>query len=273
MHIVAGRQLADTDKFGVVVGQGVAQALKLAPGDRVTVLLSTADGALNSIDLQVIGVFQSFSKDFDARAMRIPLGAAHELLASEGVNTLVVSLRRTSDTERVATALKSMLSPAGLEVRTWVELNDFYEKTIALYDQQFGFLQLIILGMVLLSVANSVNMSVFERVGEFGTMVALGNRTGQVRRLILAETAMLGVIGSVIGVALGMALAVAISAIGIPMPPPPNANLGYTGFIRVVPGVLALAFAVGFAATLLAAVLPAMRVSRMPVVDALRANV
>jgi putative ABC transport system permease protein len=166
-----------------------------------------------------------------------------------------------------------MLSPAGLEVRTWVELNDFYEKTIALYDQQFGFLQLIILGMVLLSVANSVNMSVFERVGEFGTMVALGNRTGHVRRLILAETAMLGVIGSVIGVALGIGLAAAISAIGIPMPPPPNANLGYTGFIRVVPGVLALAFAVGFAATLLAAVLPAMRVSRMPVVDALRANV
>jgi putative ABC transport system permease protein len=40
-----------------------------------------------------------------------------------------------------------------------------------------------------------------------------------------------------------------------------------------VPAVLALAFVVGFAATLLAAVLPAMRVSRMPVVDALRANV
>ena len=273
MHIVAGRQLADSDKFGVVVGHGVAQALKLAPGDRVTVLLSTADGALNSIDLQVIGVFQSFSKDFDARAMRIPIGAAQELLGSQGVNTLVVSLKRTSDTERVATALRSMLAPAGFEVRTWVELNDFYEKTIALYDQQFGFLQLIILGMVLLSVANSVNMSVFERVGEFGTMVALGNRTGHVRGLILAETAMLGVIGGVLGVALGTALAVAISAVGIPMPPPPNANLGYTGFIRVVPGVLALAFVIGFAATLLAAILPAMRVSRMPVVDALRANV
>jgi putative ABC transport system permease protein len=72
---------------------------------------------------------------------------------------------------------------------------------------------------------------------------------------------------------LGVALALVISAVGIPMPPPPNANLGYTGFIRVVPAVLALAFVVGFAATLLAAVLPAMRVSRMPVVDALRANV
>ncbi|MEP6998195.1 MAG: ABC transporter permease [Betaproteobacteria bacterium] len=273
MHIVAGRQLTDADDFGALVGQGVAQALKLAPGDRVTVLLSTADGALNNIDLEVIGVFQSFSKDFDARAIRIPLKAAHELLGSQGVNTLVVSLKRTSDTERVAAALRATLPPPKFEVRTWVQLNDFYEKTIALYEQQFGFLQLIILAMVLLSVANSVNMSVFERVGEFGTMVALGNRARQVRGLIFTETAMVGMIGGLLGLALGIALALLISAIGIPMPPPPNANLGYTGFIRVVPGVLALAFAVGLAATLLAAILPAVRVSRMPVVDALRANV
>jgi putative ABC transport system permease protein len=272
MHIVAGRQLTDSDEFGAVVGQGVAQALKLAPGDRVTVLLSTRDGALNSIDLEVIGVFQSFSKDFDARALRMPLKAADELLASHGVNTLVVSLKRTSDTERVATALRSTLASDGVEVRTWVQLNDFYEKTIALYDQQFGFLQLIILGMVLLSVANSVNMSVFERVGEFGTMVALGNRRRQLRALILTEAAVLGLIGAILGVTLGVGLAVLISAIGIPMPPPPNANLGYTGFIRVVPVVLAVAFTVGMTATLLAAVLPAIRVSRMPVSDALRAN-
>lgn len=272
MHIVAGRQLKDGDVFGIVVGQGVAQALKLAPGDRVTVLLSTRDGALNSIDLEVIGIFQSFSKDFDARALRMPLQAAHELLASEGVNTVVVSLKKTSDTEPVAAALRSELSPAGLEVKTWIELNDFYEKTIALYEQQFGLLQLIILGMVLLSVANSVNMSVFERVGEFGTMVALGNRRRHLRVLIMTETALLGLIGATAGVALGVLLAVLISAIGIPMPPPPNANLGYTGFIRVVPVVLALAFAIGLLATLLAAVLPAIRVSRMPVVDALRSN-
>ena len=57
------------------------------------------------------------------------------------------------------------------------------------------------------------------------------------------------------------------------MPPPPNGNLGYTAIIRIVPSVLAMAFAVGFAATTLAALLPALKVSRTPVVDALRANI
>jgi putative ABC transport system permease protein len=184
-----------------------------------------------------------------------------------------VSLKRTSDTNRIAAQLMETLDHTRFEIKTWVQLNDFYDKTIALYDRQFGFLQLIILAMVLMSVGNSVNMSVFERVGEFGTMMALGNRASHVSGLILIESALLGMLGGLLGVALGAVLAMAISAIGIPMPPPPNANLGYTAFIRIVPAVLVMAFVVGFAATTLAAVLPAVRVSRMPVIEALRVNV
>ena len=134
-------------------------------------------------------------------------------------------------------------------------------------------LQLIVLVMVVLSVANSINMSVHERIGEFGTMMALGDRGSKVFRLVVTESALLGSIGAALGVALGVALALGISAVGIPMPPPPNGNLGYTASIRIVPSVLAMAFGVGFAATTLAALLPAFRVSRTAVADALRANV
>jgi len=168
--------------------------------------------------------------------------------------------------------LRSSLGDAH-DVRTWVELNDFYDKAVALYTRQFGVLQLIILIMVVLSVANSVNMSVFERIGEFGTMRALGDRASRVFRLILTESALLGLIGAVLGVAGGIVLATAISTVGIPMPPPPNGNVGYTAIIRIVPSVLGMAFVVGLAATLLAALLPALKVSRTPVVDALRANI
>ena len=126
--------------------------------------------------------------------------------------------------------------------------------------------------MVLLSVANSVNMSVFERVGEFGTMMALGNRRKQIFRLIMVESVLLGVIGSSLGLGLGVALALAISAIGIPMPPPPTANLGYMAHIQIIPSVLLISCAIGFAASSLAAILPARHVSHTPVVEALRQN-
>jgi putative ABC transport system permease protein len=273
MHISEGRQLTDTDTFGLTLGQGVAKALNVKPGDRVSLLLNTAEGALNNLEFEVVGVFQSFSKDFDARAVRIALPAARELLGSASVNSLVLSLKKTADTDSVAAKLATMFASGEYETRSWVQLNDFFEKTIALYDQQFGFLQLIILMMVLLSVANTVNMSVFERVGEFGTMMSLGNRRGDVFRLVLVENALLGLIGSGLGVVLGILLALAISAVGIPMPPPPNSNLGYTAFIRIVPLIVIGSFVIGFVATMLAALLPAMRVTRIPVVDALRQNI
>ena len=273
LRITAGRQLGAQDSYGILIGEGVAQALKLQPGDFVTLLLNTPEGALNSLEFEVVGAFQSFSADFDARAVNIPLAAAQELLGTQGVNALVVSLDSTALTARVATAIDAALQGSGFEVKTWKSLNAFYESTVELYERQFGFLQLIILILVLLGVANSVNMSAFERVGEFGTMMALGNRQRDIHRLVMLENFVLGLIGGGVGVSLGVLLAFVLSAVGIEMPPPPNANLGYVAHIRVVPRVLALAFGVGLGATTLAALIPAWRVSRIAPVDALRKNV
>jgi len=139
--------------------------------------------------------------------------------------------------------------------------------------RQFGVLRLIILLMVLLSVVNSVNMTVFERTREFGTVLALGDRPGDVFRTVLAESVILGLAGASLGILVGWGLGTAISAIGIPMPPPPNADLGYTAVIRLVPGDVAVAGAIGFVATCLAAIRPAWRASRLNVVDALRHGV
>ncbi len=271
--LTAGRALRDDDAHGIMVGHGLASALKLKPGDWANLVLNTADGALNSMEFEVVGVFQTFSKDYDARVVRIPLTAAQDLLANQGVNTLVISLRETALTATVVDALKTRFPADEMDVKDWVELNDFYAKTVDMYDAQFGVLRFIILLMVLLSVANSVNMSVFERVGEFGTMMALGNRASRVVGLIVLENAILGMAGASTGVLLGIVLAWIISAIGIPMPPPPNSDLAYTAHILVVPSVVLGAFLTGLIATVAAALLPAAHIRRVPVVDALRQNV
>jgi putative ABC transport system permease protein len=273
LRYVEGRPLRDEDLDGIVVGQGVAKSLGLKPGDRINLVISLAQGAVNTLDFEVTGVFQSFSKDFDARAVRIPLRAARELMDSDSAHVLVVVLDKTEDTDAVLAFLKDRWQGEGFELASWRELSDFYDKTLKLYDRQFGVLRLIILLMVLLSVANSVNMTLFERTREFGTMLALGDRQATVSRLIMTESALLGAIGAAIGVAAGCAAALVISAIGIPMPPPPNADLGYVAFIRLVPGEIAMAAAIGVAATILAAVLPARRASRLDVVEALRRGV
>ncbi len=270
--LTQGRGLRARDKYGILLGEGVATALKLKPGDNASILLNTPDGSLNSLDFEVVGVFRTYSKDYDDRVVRIHLAAAQELVATKAVHSLVLLLDDTARTDAAAEALKRDLPADRYEVRTWLELADFYQKTVALYRRQFGVLQIITLCMVLLTVANSVNMTIFERTGEVGTLLALGNRQHDVLRLIVAENVLLGLIGAVSGVAVGVGLAFAISALGIPMPPPPNADAGYTAYIRIVPGVVVRAALAGFLATSLAALAPARRAAGLPVVDALRQN-
>ena len=273
LRYIEGRALADSDNDGIVIGQGVARSLGLKAGDRVNLVISLAQGAVNTLDFEVIGVFQSFSKDFDARAVRIPLSSARVLMDNNSAHLLVVLLDKTESTDQVTASLNGRFLQQGFELATWRELSDFYDKTIQLYDRQFGVLRLIILLMVLLSVANSVNMTLFERTREFGTLLALGDRSSSVFRLIMTESVLLGLFGALLGMSVGSAAAWIISAIGIPMPPPPNANIGYTAYIRLVPLDVVTAGGIGFMATCLAAVFPARRASRMPVVDALRQGV
>ena len=268
--ILAGRTLAEGDRSGILIGEGLAATLKLKPGDPVTVVASTLDGAMNTGDFTVTGVFRSFSKDYDDRAVRLPLAAAQELLSTADANLIVVLLERTEQTAAAAISAERVLAGSGLVVKRWEEINDFYANTVALYDRQFAVLRLIMLFMVLLGVANAVNMSVFERMGEFGTMRALGNRGNYVVSLILVECLLLGLAGAVVGVLGGALLAAGISLIGVPMPPPPNSNAGYTARILLLPDVALQAFTIGSVAALLSGVIPALRARRVSIVDALR---
>jgi putative ABC transport system permease protein len=272
ISVLEGHKLTASDRFGVMVGEGLAHALKLKVGDSVNLVLSTRDGAMNTLDFKMVGIFRSLSKEYDARAVRIPLQAAQELTATSGVNAVVVLLAATDLTARARADLEARLPPE-YEVKTWQELADFYNSTAALYERQFGVLQIIILVMVLLSVANSVNMTLHERTPEFGIMRALGDTGRNIFRLAVLETALLGAIGAVIGVAFGAALAGVISAIGIPMPPPPNSESGFTAAIQIVPGILATAFAVGLLGSIGASLLPARHLARIPVAEALRRGV
>ena len=271
--IISGKMLTNRDKYGVAVGEGVASALRLKPGSYLTLMANTAEGALNTLEFQVVGVFRTFSKDYDDRAVRITLDAAQELLFTRAIHRLVISLDTTGATDEVADELKNSLGQQGYEIIPWYKLADFYSKTVALYKRQFGVLQLIILVMLVLSVASVVNMSVYERTGEFGTLLAIGQRRRRIFMLILLEYTLLGLLGATIGIALGGLMAMVIAGIGINMPPPPGSQVGYVVSIRVVPWVLLAGFAIGTVSTILAAIFPGRRAARIEIVDALRHNI
>jgi putative ABC transport system permease protein len=270
VQLVSGRLLREDDSDAVIVGDGVANALRLSSGQPITLSISTRAGALNSVDFQVVGIFRSYSKEFDQRSIRMPLKAARDLLATSAVNEIAVALTETAATDATASLANASIGELGYEVRSWRDLADFYNKTVHLLEREFAFLEGVMLLMIVLSVANTINTAAFERLPEFGTMLALGDRRRDVFRLIMLECTILGMLGSLLGVGIGIALALALSALGIPMPPPPNTDLGYTALIRIVPGVIFGAVAVGVAAAILAGVFPSLRIARTGAAEALR---
>jgi len=270
-----GQALSAADSFDAVLGKGLAKAIGVGPGSSIIVVTNTISGAMNGLDINVKGIFSTSSKGFDDRALRMPLKTAHRLLRTNDVQSLVILLDKTEDTDRVKAALQKRFKADGddLEVIAWYEMADFYNKTVELYNRQFTVLKLIIGIIVVLSIFNTMNMSVMERVGEVGTIMALGTRRSGVVRLFMMEGLILGILGGLIGVVSGYILAKLISFIGIPMPPPPGATMSWTATIGVVPSIFAFVFVLAIATSLFSSVYPAFKASKLEISEALRHNV
>lgn len=272
LQISAGKNLSAGNPRDIIMGEGLARNLGVGVGDRVVLLASTASGGTNAVEVTVRGLFSTVTKSYDDAALRVPLVTARELLRTKGSHTWIVLLNDTSHTDIMLARLRSKLPQDRFEVVPWYQLSDFYNKTAALFTKQIQGLRLIIALIILLSISNTMIMSVLERIGEIGTAMALGVKRSGILRLFLSEGVLLGCFGGMLGLLVGVALAGVISAIGIPMPAPPGKTHGYIGGILVTWNMGLESFVLAVLTTLLASIYPAWRAARMQIVDALRHN-
>lgn len=269
---VHGENLHPSDRTGILLGRGLAKALGVRPGDRVTFIVSLPGGGINAVEGRVRGVFATEVKAYDDSAVRMPVALARDLLRIKGSHLWVAGLTATEKTDAVMAYLRERLPAGKFELRTWLDLSDFYQKSVALLSRQLELIALIIGAIVVLGISNTLTMSVLERTGEVGTMLALGTPRRDVLRLFVVEGLLLGVAGALLGLAIGFALASVISWIGIPMPPPPGRDTGYSAEIMLTPRLAALGAAVAIVPATVASLYPAWKASRLPIVDALRHN-
>ena len=273
--IVKGHDLSGPTTPEVIIGRGLALNLGVSPGDTVSLLATTSSGGINAIEVKVAGIFITASKAYDDSALRLPLSLAHSLLRTQGAHVWLVLLEDTDQTDFFLAQFRARfpMQKTGLEFVPWYERADFYNKTVTLFLQQMKVFQLIIGIIIVLSITNMLTMNVLERTGEIGTLMAIGLKRSGVLKMFVTESLLLGLVGGVIGVAVGYGLAELISYVGIPMPPPPGMERGYTGEILATWPILSNAFLTALSTTVLAGLYPAWKASRLQIVDALRQNV
>lgn len=270
VNIIEGRDLTESGTDSVLLGEGLAASIEARPGDTVVLLATTAGGGINAVELQVAGTFATMTKAYDDTALRLPIDVARTLMRVQGATSWTVLLDQTADTDTAVRALRRKLPADQYEVTPWRDLADFYNKTVELFGTQVNAVRALIALIVVLSISNTLSMTVVERTGEIGTSMALGVKRHRILSLFIWEGAMLGFIGGVLGVALGLLLGAIVSAIGIPMPPPPGMTRGYVGEIDISAGLALDGFLLAFVTTLIASLIPARKASRMNIVDALR---
>jgi putative ABC transport system permease protein len=272
IRVVAGHNLLANDPKGVIIGIGLARNLGVDVGDQVVLLTSTASRGVNAVEVLIRGIFTSVNKSYDDMAVRAPIQTARQLLRVEGSHLWVILLNDTAKTDAMLAKLSEKLSRSNFELVPWYRLADFYNKTVTLFRKQIQGIQLIIALIILLSISNTMTMNVMERIGEIGTDMALGAKRGYILRRFMSEGLLLGCLGGLLGVAIGLVLAYAISKIGIPMPPPPGMEHGYTGEILVTPNIALESLLLAIGTTVVASIYPAWKASRMQIVNALRHN-
>jgi putative ABC transport system permease protein len=182
---------------------------------------------------------------------------------------LSVVLRRPGDVEREGPRLAA-LAGSGAEAHPWFELASFYKQVKLLYYAIFGFMGLVLALVVLLATANTLLMSVMERLRELGTLRAVGMRPGSLMVLLQWEGALLGIGGSLFGMAATLILRCALNALHIQMPAPPGSSHGYELNIHLVPMVYLGTF-LGLQAVIQAsAFFPGLKAARIRITEALR---
>jgi putative ABC transport system permease protein len=272
-RISAGRYLPgdSANENEALVGAGLARSMNVKPGDGLTLLAVTADGALNGIDIDITGIVNTGFKEMDDRLLTINLSAAQRLLQSERVTNLVVGLDKTENTDSVYAALLPQLGGAHqqLAVRKWVDLATYYHQVHLLFTGIFLFLGVIVFFMVVMSSANTLMMAMFERTREIGTMLAMGTPRRWLVGLLLAEAAITGAVAAGLGVAAGWGLGELLNHLGIVLPPPPGNTSGLPLKVLHEPALMAGAALLVMITLAAASLMPAVRASRLRIVEAL----
>ncbi|HET8705827.1 MAG TPA: FtsX-like permease family protein, partial [Pseudomonadales bacterium] len=226
-----GRVLnASSDVPEVMLGKDLAASMGAKIGSSLTLLATTAAGALNAVDVQVVGIFSVGVPEVDKRALYSTIGTAQDLLGTKKVSTLSLFLDDTESTLDVMEAIHKKLPELG--IKPWWELAFYYESVKALYNRLFGVIGCIMLVLVFFSVYNTMSMTVIERTRETGTLAALGAYPGELVRNFLLEAFVIGLIGVAIGMAGAALTSVILDHANVQMPPPPGRSTGYPLLIR-----------------------------------------
>jgi putative ABC transport system permease protein len=277
--LVAGRMIR-IGQEEMNVGDRLARDLGLKIGDTLTVVTQTAYGSIAAMNFKIVGLFSYGIPSIDNTTFYIPLDKAQQLLDLDNAVTEIFILTKDMYTApQVAKEIKARLErvySGQYTTKAWQETGILWYY-MGFAKRMYGGIYFMILFLASFTILNTMFMSVLERTKEIGMMKSLGMRNRQVMAVIMYEALLIGAIASVIGAIWGSGVAYYLATEGIDYTSTfetlkGTINIPVTYVYRGVfsYGIIAFGFCMGIVFTVLAAIPPALRASRMEPTEALR---
>jgi ABC-type lipoprotein release transport system permease subunit len=274
--MITGSYLAAgfSGRDGVLIGADLAKALEVSVGDRVVITVARAgSGDLSQALFRVSGVFRMHIEQLDSSVALIPLASAQEMIGVDGqVHEIAVQFRDVQYSRRYGREFSAKYSQFGNRAETWQELVPEVKYILDMTDASIGIAVIIVFAVIVFGIVNTLFMSLYERIFEFGVLRAVGTRPAMMRNLIVIEAGVLALYSVLLGVVLGTALTAIGSVFGMDLTGVELAGATFTGRIytvfRLRQYLLHPALVFGF--TVLVSLYPASFAGRMSITKALR---
>ena len=262
---------------GIVIGRKLAEELDARLGDKLVVTVQQTGGDLASSAQAIRGIYRTGSDLFDSEYAFIDIEAARRLGGLQGDEASRIALRLSdrAGSAALARTLNQSLSQDGLVAQDWETLLPVVVQMVEMSQVDFYLILAVVFVVVAIGVMNTMVMSVMERTPELGVMLALGTRGGQLLLTILFEAFFLAILGMLAGTVVGGLLVVWLGNTGIDLS-------SISGALEAIPGItdriypvlifdhVWLASLLLFLCSVLVALYPAWRASRLDPVEAIR---
>ncbi len=206
--LVKGKYFAGNDQHDIVIGSKLADLLEVGLGDRVVVTAAQAHtGDLAQEMFRVSGIYFFDADELDKGMALIRIDQAQKMLNLDSqVSMIALDFHDRDIGRRPGDPFWAQYSKDGNEAIGWAELVPQLEKVFRLSKISQILVTVILFGVVALGIVNTLFMSLYERMFEFGVMRAVGTRPFSMGRLVVFEALSMAVISSVLGCVLGAAL-------------------------------------------------------------------
>jgi ABC-type lipoprotein release transport system permease subunit len=213
-NISKGRYLEPDDGDMIVIGQGLATAMELEVGDRITMVGSSKNEQTRQRTMTVVGIYDVGVPTVEKTTIYLSLNEAQQLFGLDGqVTEVVIALKQIGQEPGVMRAINT--SAPGYEVASWETSIPELKETLEMKTGVMGIFGVFMLGIVAIGILNLLMMAVFERTREIGVIGALGLKPRQITVIFLLEGILIGVMGAVLGAALGTAVNLALGYYGL----------------------------------------------------------